>query len=93
VEQIEDDEIEEIHEEEATLISWLEELVAELTGKYDELGYGLCDFIEQYVKPRLEEIVHLEMEKEKKIDPELSAWWPEATDHVPASYIDSFVFR
>jgi hypothetical protein len=64
------EEIQEIHEEEAELISQLDELVVEFTRKYDELGYGQHDFIEQYVKPRLDEIVDSESEEEEEVDPD-----------------------
>ncbi|CEL03870.1 hypothetical protein ASPCAL05009 [Aspergillus calidoustus] len=64
------EEIQEIHEEEADLIRQLDELVAEFARKYDELGYGLHDFIEQYVKPRLNEIVDSESEEEEEVDPD-----------------------
>jgi hypothetical protein len=70
VEDIDDEEIQEVHEEEAELIGQLDELVAEFTRKYDELGYGLHDFIEQYVKPRLDKIDDLESEEEKEVDPD-----------------------
>ncbi|KAJ0423184.1 hypothetical protein BJY00DRAFT_310312 [Aspergillus carlsbadensis] len=74
IEQMDNDEIKEIHEEEAELIGQLEELVAEFTREYDELGYGLHDFIEQYLKPRLEELFpsgqYSEEDSEEEVDPD-----------------------
>jgi hypothetical protein len=62
--QMEDEEIQEIHEE-AELISQMEDLVAEFSRKYDELGLGLHNFIKQYVQPRLNKIVEFEIGRGK----------------------------
>jgi hypothetical protein len=69
VEQLDDEEGQEIHEEEAELISQLEELVAEFTSAYDDLGYGLQDFIESYWEPRLDRTFDSESDSKEEVDP------------------------
>jgi hypothetical protein len=70
VEQLDDEEIQEIREEQATLIGQLDELVSEFITKYDELGHGLHDFLEEYLKPRLDEIFDSDSEEKEEVDPD-----------------------
>ncbi|KAL2859333.1 hypothetical protein BJX68DRAFT_261771 [Aspergillus pseudodeflectus] len=64
VKRMDDDEVHEIHEEEAGLISQLDEIMDESSRKYDELGLGLHDFIEKCWIPRMNKVRYSDEESE-----------------------------
>ncbi|KAL3480931.1 hypothetical protein BJX99DRAFT_254257 [Aspergillus californicus] len=55
----------EVREEEATLIHQLDQLMAEFSQKYNELGLDLHDFIREYWKGRLDEVLTEEVDPEE----------------------------
>lgn len=58
------EEVEEIREEERTMLDELEELMTEFESKYDELGLPLTEFLEVYWTPRMREV----LEKEEPVE-------------------------
>ncbi|KAL3465907.1 hypothetical protein BJX64DRAFT_45696 [Aspergillus heterothallicus] len=60
------EEVDEIREEEVSLIEELEVLVRELITKYDELGVGIYKFIFEHWRPRIDEVVPPEDEDPKE---------------------------
>ncbi|KAL3444301.1 hypothetical protein BJX65DRAFT_311079 [Aspergillus insuetus] len=72
---MDDDEIQEIREEEAGLISLLDEMMDEFSRKYDELGFGLHDFLEECWIPRMNKVRYSYEESEE--DPEENAGEPD----------------
>ncbi|KAL5341361.1 hypothetical protein BJX70DRAFT_66428 [Aspergillus crustosus] len=84
-EQMDDDEVQEIREDQATLISQLDQLMDEFSRKYDELGLGLHDFIQKYWRPRMYRVLYPEdyLEEDPEQDPE------EVPGEVPGEKPDS----
>ncbi|KAL2813065.1 hypothetical protein BDW59DRAFT_167633 [Aspergillus cavernicola] len=57
VKQMDPEEIEEVREEERSLIDQLEDLSAEFRQKYEELGLGIYGFLVDYWRPRMDEVL------------------------------------
>ncbi|KAL3459301.1 hypothetical protein BJX64DRAFT_206586 [Aspergillus heterothallicus] len=81
--RMDDEEVQEIREEEAALISQLDQLVEEFGRKYDELGLSLNEFIEKYWERRMDKILGREEYAEEDSEEDI------ALEEVPEDGVDS----
>ena len=71
------EEIDRIHDEEENIIELLEKLMEEFTAKFADLGVSLVEFVNGYLRKRMEEVLYRKEQipsDELEAQRELSVW-------------------